>query len=590
MSSPSRLVIDPLIYSYPESSDDKRKTSLSNVTASKLFASTSQNNNLSGWTPLITKTFSNDISHNSTPSTKIFPGFYKQNTASGGMGGDFDYPGLNLTPFLTHNLNLNPNSAGNLSNNVNFTPFYDKSMHLTDFFMDSPIRPTPLKVETITPSKFAMSKPFDARLNSVVSLKRSIAQIDTPGRPKKYDVYKDTGSSEDDENKKPYEEFATPSKKKVLAEVNGNLLSKTPLKPAKNSNLYHTPAKVPQVSSPSTVIMSSAAKSPVGCRKAIPPSPTPNKLEVTAEPIMGIFSEKKPKPKEHSRKSQKRQQSGMNRFQIVFTDVHTLMNNRKKKNGEKAEKERSQGRKRTKSPTPQHSQSMAQTQSMAQSSQSMAQPPTFAFHHTSSSLSASQDYNTTMNSSKEFSMLANNSTVNTTNLNLSSQEHSSFELMHGGMVSTPNRKYLLDNLFDKNSPPASHMPPSFHLKNFDGLRHGPQYHGVMPPPKAVSLQHTAQHALRQHEHPQPMVMNMMMSTPQHENVINTHHNSFVHEEMSPSNKESTAYLYHHLHQYQQMNSPNHMHMQFQGQPNDNRPMHMAEATNPPKASRKQRRR
>ncbi|PVH14672.1 uncharacterized protein CXQ87_002819 [Candidozyma duobushaemuli] len=602
MSSPSRSVIDPLIYSYPDSSgsSEKKKSNDSLPPASKLLSNAqSTAPPTTGWTPLVSKTLSGEmISHNSTPNTKVLPGFYRQATASGSApSNDMDFPVLNLTPFLTHNLNFlnNQNSAGNPSSNVNFTPFYDKSMHLTDFFIDSPLRPSPSKaVETITPSRFAMSaerKSLSSTLDAATSTKRSIGQIDTPARHpfKKYDSQVDNDSETDNEDEnqddKPYEDnFVTPSKKNVLKETSGNLLNKTPLNQTplaskKNKNAYHTPAKTTQMSSPSTVIMSSVNKSPDedGSKaRIVPPSPTPNKervestTAVNSEPVMGIFSERKQKPKAEAskpaaKKNTKKNQTGTSKFQIVFTDVHTLMNSKKKKEPEtrskKQQQERNQPKRtgsqrssqRSQRPTRQdaHQHQFKQGSPPIQQHQHLQQqpPPTYAFQHTSSSLSASQDYNSTMNSSREFSMLGVNSSQNTTgaNLNFSSTEHTSFELNNAGMASTPNRKYLLDNSFDKASPQAiNQMTSSFHQVHVN-------HQDGMPPPKHLTLQHAAQQALRhpdQSHNPQ-MGMNMVMSTPQHSSINN---NAFIAEE-SPSNREPMALLYQHLHQYEPVMQP-----------------------------------
>lgn len=658
MSSPSRLVIDPLIYSYPDngvtsSSSSAGSASSGNVDkvssnaaeslppALKLLLNANQTPGppTTGWTPLVSKTLSAEmISHNSTPNTKIFLGFYRQATASGsggsngnqnaGSGPDMDYPAFTLTPFLAHNLNLlgTQNSAGNLSNNISFTPFYDKSMHLTDFFIDSPLRPSPLKaVETITPSRFAMSserKLLGNSLDAATSTKRSIGQIDTPARHpfKKCDSQientSETDSEESDNNNdKDYDDeaFVTPSKKNVLKEKSANAMNKSSLGKSKtknnknkqkdqgitrNTNIYETPAKPTQMSSPSTVIMSSVNKSPEDqCDKAniIPPSPTPNKERadvtsaITAEPVMGIFSERKTKPKAQApkpatnKKTGRKNQGGASKFQIVFTDVHTLMNSKKKKEPEGGSKSKRQdgagsqlkSRNSTQRQTqrtqrsnqpPRHQPDQGQFNSHQHHPQMkhdlphlqhqnihQPPPPTFAFQPTSSSLSASQDYNSTMNSSREFSMLGVNSSHSTTgpNLNFSATEHSSFELNNACLASTPNRKYLLDNSFDKGSPQAiNQMTSSFNQVQVRQLDEHRQ--DGMPPPKHITLQHAAQQALRNPDqsHTSQMGMNMMMSTPQHSRV----RNAFINEE-SPSTGESMTLLYQHLHQYEQALQP-----------------------------------
>lgn len=442
----------------------------------------------------------------------MFAGATRSSAAMGSMGSgtnEYDYPSLNLTPFLTHNLNLlnNPNSAGNLSNNITFTPFYDKSIHLNDFFMDSPIRHTPLKVETITPSKFVIatdpkssSRKFRTSFDESAQ-KRSLTLLDTPARHPfkksdstfKHDVGSDNEEAfnDTDAKKNDGEGFLTPSKKNILGEMPANLLNKTPMKSTPLKHLYQTPSVIPN-SSPSTVIMSSATKSPDQDAKdsLIPASPTPNKdnIEVT-EPVMGIFSERKlppkvPDPKLPNKKTQKKQLTGMNRFQIVFTDVHTLMNNKKKKSlsnnlrSDKSEKRLD----KKKGPT--------KANKVKPLSPNLAYPPVMmgdtsihqnlsSFHHTSSNLSASQDFNSTMNSSKEFSITGNNTTFNTTANNInSSSDQNSFDLMHGGIISTPNGKYLLDNLFDEQSPQGlrQSLTGSIHPKNGES-------HQQMLPPK-----------------------------------------------------------------------------------------------------------
>ena len=96
--------------------------------------------NLSGWTPLISKTYYNDLilPFTTTPNKYTLP---PNLSNSGSKDVEFiDYgQGLTLTPFLSHNLNMVSTSSLNhqLSN---ITPFHDKTLHLADFFMDSPIR------------------------------------------------------------------------------------------------------------------------------------------------------------------------------------------------------------------------------------------------------------------------------------------------------------------------------------------------------------------------------------------------------------------------------------------------------------------
>lgn len=547
MSSPSRLVIDPLIYSYPDNNDPSAASKPSSTSsastllppASKLLntkSSTQQTPGITGWTPLISRTLSNElVSYNSTPSSKLFPGMTRPSAAMGAGPNEYDYPSLNLTPFLTHNLNLlnNPNSAGNLSNNITFTPFYDKSIHLNDFFMDSPIRQTPLKMETITPSKFVIaadpkssSRKFRASLDAEATQKRSLALLDTPARQPfkksistfKHDVGSDNEDDFNDTDSKKYDGdgFLTPSKKNILSELPSNLLNKTPMKSTPLKNLYRTPGVIPN-SSPSTVIMSSATKSPDQDAKdsLIPASPTPNKdnIEIT-EPVMGIFSERKDPPrlaetKANSKKLQKKQLTGMNRFQIVFTDVHTLMNNKKKKGlnsnirSEKPDKKLDKKKLLTKaSKTKPLSPTLPYPPVMM--GDSSLQHNLSSFQHTSSNLSASQDFNSTMNTSKEFSITGNSTTFNTTANNInSSSDQNSFDLMHGGLISTPNGKFLLDNLFDEHSPQGLRQSST----NNTHPKHG-ELLQPMPPPKihnSAPHVHNNQQKNSQPQHLQPSI-------------------------------------------------------------------------------------
>lgn len=511
MSSPSRQVIDPLIYSYPESNEasaHSKPPSTSSALvplASKIINSTTiqQTPGITGWTPLISRTISNElVSYNSTPSSKILHGGARPSVALGGSN-DYDYPSLNLTPFLTHNLNLNnPNSAGNLSNNISFTPFYDKSIHLNDFFMDSPINHTPLKAETITPSKFVIAadmRPSSRKIRTNFdeeSQKRSLTALDTPARQpykKTSSTFKNDGGSENEEGfngmdskKFDGDGFLTPSKRNILGEMPANLLNKTPMKSVPLKNLYQTPKVVPN-SSPSTVIMSSATKSPDhdGKDSLVPASPTPHKdnIEVT-EPVMGIFSERKPPVKAadaklNNRKPQKKQLGSMNRFQIVFTDVHTLMNNKKKKslntnlrsdkldtNPDKRKGQMKVNKGKPPSPVNSYPHTLVSGAPTQQNSST--------FHHSSSNLSTFQDFNSTMNTSKEFSTVGNNTTFNTTanNINCSSDQNS-FDLLHGGIISTPNEKYVLENLFDDRSPQGLRQSSAggTHPKHIDSLEH-----------------------------------------------------------------------------------------------------------------------
>lgn len=426
---------------------------------------------LLGWTPLISKTFYNDqfvSSYNSTPTSKLFNGVLNAHP----VGGDIDYLlGLNLTPFLTHNM------SGPTSGPQNITPFHDKTLHLTDFFMDLPIRQLPLKdQDTITPSKFKVTlaplllerkffRPSIFDLNKS-ALKRSITQVDTPPRqPHKLSITvkaedEETDDETDDQDDKKYA-LDTPSRK-VLSDITKEFNKAPGPGPASTKYETKTPVKPPPVSSPSTVLLSSAANTPKAVRET-PPSPTPAKKDVPGIPAMGVFSERpkdkqKPKPK----KTPKAQmQAGMNKFQIVFTDVHTLMNN-KSKNKKFSHLNGSRLRRPEKD------------------------APANTSLHTSS-----QEYNSTGNTSRDLSIMsAPNHSINTSASNITHPPPEGYEL--GGINLTPN-KFFLDKMFDKASPQYYQQA---------------QY-SSMPPPRQPPVQPM-----------QPMMTMMMMSTPQHQNIIN----------------------------------------------------------------------
>lgn len=592
MSSPSRNVIDPLICSYdapnkssPPSGPSKHSASTALPAPTKLIPPANQP--ATGWTPLVSRTFSADInSYNSTPSSKIFTSLYKQaGTQYTGNGAhvaptttDEEYPGLSLTPFLSHNINLmaQPNSAGHYSNHGAFTPFYDKSIHFTDFFMELPIR-TPLKLETITPSRFALQYADSAVRQSAEPL------LNVASLKKRFDPAFKRRSIEHDADKPPLkpgedfgDEFVTPSKKKV-AYKNPD---QTPLRAAagdSHNRLLQTPSVSHPVSSPSTLIMSSAVKSPThdGGKENQAPSPTPVKELIGAkispsEPVMGIFSEKKRAADEPRAARPKKHASGTNKFQIVLTDVHTLMNSKKRRaeskkrrratasikpsvgalfsgaplasNGAPSEQGlvHNLGRSRlgqNLGPIPgPHGQSLVLGLGMAQKlATSKEGVYTGSFHDYNTSMNNSRDFSREFsNTSRDFSMLTSSS--NTTHTNITSMEHASFEHMHGGSISTPN-KFLLDNSFERAS------PMNRGRQNFDKPAE------YMVPPKQAA------HGRAIYGPPQlTEPMSMTMSTPQ-KYLAPSVPAAFVTDTILPSSRESMAFLYQHLHQMQAENPP-----------------------------------
>lgn len=306
-----------------------------------------------------------------------------------------------------------------------------------------------------------------------------------------------------------------------------------------------------------------------------PPSPTPAKL--SNQPKMGVFTEGKPKKvmnkvKNHNRSSiyptttttsfksgytltttssgtsqnviqgkdpnrskaenKARMQAGMNKFQIVLTDVNSISgkkrrNNNNNNNGKRESKSKSHIKMEPTQPTliPLH-------------------PPQL-----NPQLSTLMDnHNVTMSSSKDnhnnSSILSHNS-MNSSHLNLTT-DHSSFEIGghgSGGYSSTPNSKMLLDKIFEKPSPnqpvlffPPHQQPPSQQQQEMHvhyqhpipippppqppGNNENPALNGKMPPPALPPQQTTASsQSNRGAAFVQYPVMSMM-STPQHSHIYN----------------------------------------------------------------------
>lgn len=658
-SSPSHNMIDPAIYNsfIHDDRHASNATSANNNNSNNnqhqqqpehqqqyqtLPPSALKNNqlpsNLTGWTPLISKTIFNDqlISYNSTPSSKFFNGVLSNHASN-----EIDYAqGLNLTPFLTHNLNI-PNSTSHLNGVSNITPFHDKTLHLTDFFMDSPIKQTPIKgIDTITPSKFNIGSERKYLKQSVFqgpksALKRTINQVDTPPRQphklpilnkqeakqeksiasdkahktKEHEDDEETGEDDDEEDYEEEEKDAkvavsnksklygqhlqTPSKSvlKDISNIGKKQGKTTPI--SKNlkldrNNSFETPAKPIPDSSPSTVIMSSAVKSSpsksvqvndldkgnnAGVKYSsthnVPPSPTPKKESTSSvenpeglKPTMGVFSEKKSKPlkpkpaifknlssdsthvptnnnSKIKSNSKAQMQAGMNKFQIVFTDVHTLMN---KKNKPKKLNNVAMNPKVKRSQPRSNDDSMNGSNSSSRSLARSATAPVTNYQPShAQKLNSCQDHNVSMNtSSKEVSLISGNSnSMNTSNLNMSSTDHSSFEL--GGLSSTPNGKYFLDKMFDKPSPQSLQtLNNQYYSMNQSSLSNmpPPNPNSSRPPPAAVPQHQMLQS--QQQQNPMMMMM-MMMSTPQHQNVVNYGPNIYNSaNEISPTSENQFA--------------------------------------------------
>ncbi|CAN3377155.1 hypothetical protein DIURU_003594 [Diutina rugosa] len=480
-SSPSRNLIDPLIYqnspSVAKAAKEKptkgaaaRKPSASALPAPA--SSTAAPHFATGLTPYVSKTYFQDISFSLTPHKDHGPVDYAQ--------------GLNLTPFLSHNCQIPLSVASNsISHQLsNITPFHDKTLQLNDFFMDSPLNQK--DIDASTPSKF----------NFQSASKRTINQVDTPPRSR----HKLSISHKPQTKVTPSK---TPSRGlRDITNTHGGALP--PVK--------ETPQRDPD-SSPSTLIVSSAIRSNETDVEPAnndddddddddesPPSPTPQKDQVKitdqAPPVMGTFSSKTAK-KNKNPKPPKRTAPANHKFQIVFTDVHTLMNSKSKKNKQKRPPQRPQSTSQQSNPPtnkppqqPHLGAGMVVPPANFGYQQMMQAPPTA--NPAIPPPPAKSDV--TCNTSKEISMMSAHQNHTT--------EHTSFEMAH--VSSTPNGKFILDKVFERVSP--------------SGFGYG----SMPPPSQPIKGANTVPGASG------PM---LMMSTPQHQSVINY---AMYGSEMSPS--------------------------------------------------------
>ncbi|KAI5966162.1 uncharacterized protein KGF55_000471 [Candida pseudojiufengensis] len=362
------------------------------------------------------------------------------------------------------------------------------------------------------------------------------------------------------------------------------------------------------VSSPTTIILTSTKKSTSKVKEELndkenipPPSPTPAKISL--QPKMGVFSENniinnnkpksKPKPKPNSNQNQKskskstknlnsntssskpssqaktyesstnsssssldlnptksrqenkaKMQKGMNKFQIVLSDVTPVIPKKKSKDKPKFQQTVKQPTliplQPPGPPLPQQniisSSSSQPQQNIVPSTSSQTQPQLPpSLNNQSSSV---MDHNITMNSLKEHSSIishSNNSiNSNSSHLNLTT-DHSSFDI--GGISSTPNSKILLDRIFEKQSPQQLfylQQPNMHHHHNQQQQFLQPQIpsqqqsqlqQGSMLPPQSTQPKQNLPHQSQQQPPPPPpqqqnFPIMSMMSTPQHSHIYN----------------------------------------------------------------------
>ena len=177
-----------------------------------------QSLNLSGWTPLISKTYSNEqlLLFNSTPNRLVFSNNTNNNNNNNNNNNsnsntsinDLDFQGFGLTPFINHNINVLGSATSTNQFNPNFTPYHEKIFqNANDFYIDSPIRfginnnnnnttnnnnsnnnqnfTSNQDIQAITPSKFTLNSVANKKILQdplKSATKRSIALLDTPPR------------------------------------------------------------------------------------------------------------------------------------------------------------------------------------------------------------------------------------------------------------------------------------------------------------------------------------------------------------------------------------------------------------------------
>ncbi|WEJ97434.1 hypothetical protein PSN45_004985 [Yamadazyma tenuis] len=559
--------IDPALY--PGSPDgDRRKSRLSTQMSPA---------NFTGWTPLISKTLNNEqlLNYNSTPSSKFLNNILLNSANHNSIlpQNDIDYSnGLNLTPFLNHNINLLASnqfatmSSGSNGNTASFTPFHDKTLHLSDFFMESPIK----DLGTITPSKFKLGSDIKLSQNLLQdpksARKRSINELDVVANrpPHKLSItvkandLTDEEPDEDDNDKenadskfqykksKVMSNLQTPSKVVVLGDrANRKVADKTPSRQRQRPKEFTTPAKPTGNSSPSTVILSSGAKAASNeqSRKFVPNSPTPmaNKgskftvkvddiPDVPPKPVMGVFSDAKSMSsktrRSNSHKSDDNSSSKTSSISRFGTNIQ--VNNLRFKTSNKAQMQAGmnkfqislgdgagskRGRKGRKAKEKKSSKKEVTVETQAHANGRLTQTQGKSNSHPQQQQSSHENTSVTKDSSL---MSGSNNSMNLSNLNVSQgTEHTSFDF--GALSSTPNGKFFLDKMFEKPSPQSQQL--------LNQVLMGQQYNqqpsqasgqSNMPPPK---FSHPAPVGGIQTQNSQVM---MMMSTPNHPSIYSPH--------------------------------------------------------------------
>lgn len=588
--------IDPALYQ-KSPSDKEKDTKQSNQMSPSHFT---------GWTPLISKTIPQDNFNfqSTTPSSSKYLTNMLLNSNSHNSvlpGNDIDYSnGFNLTPFLNHNINL-LNSAVSITNGsssnqhthnfTSMTPFHDKTLQLSDFFIESPIRGTPLKdLGSITPSKFKINsakKSLPIPQDTKNTKKRSIHEVETPNKtPHKLSITTIANDLTDEEVDEDEEEddfvgktpksnildrsrgvisnVQTPSRVVIVTEVSDkNKGDKTPSK-TKTSE-FVTPAKPIQNSSPSTVILSSASK-PSKDRQFIPNSPTPlpnkftvkrddsiDNIVVDATPAMGTFSESKKLKVNNNKKNFRAKPVEQNMRAKDNFDYskprfgnNVQVNNMRFKPNNKAQMQAGmnkfqivladgngskRGRKGKKQQKQPEKRKVGNKREVVVETQAHADSIPANIQRKALGVPPSSNIGPHQHQMKNIDNSLHNNSMNTSGVNMTQNtEHTSFDF--GALSSTPNGKFFLDKIFEKPSPQSQNLINQMMMAG---------NYNAMPPPQGKS--HTNPNGNGNQFQQNSQVMMMMMSTPNPQQMYSPNNNPDGEHEESNISLSTFAYSF-----------------------------------------------
>ncbi|KAH3660231.1 hypothetical protein OGAPHI_007436 [Ogataea philodendri] len=235
-----------------------------------------------------------------------------------------------------------PLTATSQASGTGWTPFIDKVFTTNNDRIRPPMSsPSKLEIHEVQMHTPAADK----------SLKLSDFFIDTPTL-NQYDLGTLLGIENDNKENHPlFANMDTPNFKTPLHELTHTpkLLQSTSVRrlsaKINTPSNFKTPLKEHHQSSPSTIVLASAQKQP-----ATQMSPTPAaksqfksapcqlvKSASSMEPVIGIFQDQKPTAQntQPQQQQQRRPEAGAGKFQIIFTDMNTLKGNYGARKGKK---------------------------------------------------------------------------------------------------------------------------------------------------------------------------------------------------------------------------------------------------------------